>query len=173
MTGTQHHALSAAGAHHRFTAVVAALCATLFAGACHTYSPVTLTDVTPGDRVRTLVTQAQYEEFDELLFGGDRVLEGTVVEADAGTMLLEVPVVTVAEGIRVESYHQRLRIPAQGLADIEIRSLSRGRTYGLAGILGVVVGAIAWDQFRGSRRGDARPPIPPEEDVAVVIRISF
>lgn len=173
MIGNRDQTSFAAAAHHRLTGAVAALSAALLAGACHTYSPVTLADVTAGDRVRTLLTQAQYEEFDEYLLGGDRVMEGTVVEADAGALLLEVPLVTVAEGIRVDSYSQRLRIPAQGLADVEIRSLSRGRTYALAGILGVAVGAIAWDQFRGSRRGEPRPPIPPEEDIAVVIRISF
>ncbi len=173
MTGKQDQASFAAAAQHRLASAVAPLLAALLASACHTYSPVTLADVTPGDRVRTLLTQAQYEEFDEYLLGGDRVMEGTVIEADAGALLLEVPLVTVAEGIRVDSYSQRLRIPAQGVADVEIRSLSRGRTYALAGILGVAVGAIAWDQFRGSRRGEARPPIPPEEDIAVVIRISF
>ncbi|MCY3546491.1 MAG: hypothetical protein F4Z31_06960 [Gemmatimonadetes bacterium] len=173
MTGKQDQPSFAAAAHHRLASAVAPLLAALLASACHTYSPVTLSDVTPGDRVRTLLTQAQYEDFDEYLLGGDRVMEGTVIEADAGALLLEVPLVTVAEGIRVDSYSQRLRIPAQGVADVEIRSLSRGRTYALAGILGVAVGAIAWDQFRGSRRGEARPPIPPEEDIAVVIRISF
>ena len=151
------------------TAAVAAL----LTGACHTYSPGTPADVTAGDRVRTLLTQPQFEQFEEHLLGGDRLVEGTVVEADATSMLLEVPVVTVAEGIRVDSYNQRLRIPLQGIADVEIRSLSRGRTYALAGILGAAVGAIAWDQFRGSRRGEAIPPPPPEEDIAVVIRISF
>lgn len=173
MTGNQDQASFAAAAHLRLTGMVAALSAALLASACHTYSPVTLADVTAGDRVRTLLTQAQYEEFDEYLLGGDRIMEGTVVEANAGALLLEVPLVTVAEGIRVDSYSQRLRIPAQGLADVEIRSLSRGRTYALAGILGAAVGAIAWDQFRGSRRGEGRPPTPPEEDIAVVIRISF
>lgn len=173
MIGKQDQPSFAAAAHHRLTSAVAPLLAALLTSACHTYSPVTLADVTPGDRVRTLLTQAQYEEFDEYLLGGDRTMEGTVIEANGGGLLLEVPLVTVAEGIRVDSYSQRLRIPAQGVADLEIRSLSRGRTYALAGILGVAVGAIAWDQFRGSRRDEARPPMPPEEDIAVVIRISF
>ncbi len=160
-------------AKQRGPRTAAAVAAALLTGACHTYAPSTPTDVTAGDRVRTLLTQTQFEEFSEHLLGGDRLLEGTVVEADATSMLLEVPVVTVAEGIRVDSYNQRLRIPVEGLADVELRSLSRGRTYALVGILGAAVGAIAWDQFRGSRRGDAIPPTPPEEDIAVVIRISF
>ena len=140
---------------------------------CHAYAPSSLTQLQPGDRVRTLVTQEQFDEFDEHLLGGDRLIEGTVVEADPAGVLLEVPVVTVTEGIRVESFSQRLRIPAPGVAEVEIRSLARGRTYSLAGAIGIVLGAIAWDQLRGSRRGDSTPPPVPEEDIAVVIRIPF
>ena len=145
----------------------------LLLGGCHAYAPSSLTQLHPGDRVRTLLTQEQFEEFEEHLFGGDRLIEGTVVEADPAGMLLEVPVVTVTEGIRVESFSQRLRIPAPGMADVEIRSLARGRTYALAGAIGVVLGAIVWDQLRGSRRGDPTVPPVPEEDIAVVIRIPF
>ena len=83
MIGNHDQASFAAAARHRLAGAVAALWAALLATACHTYSPVTVSDVTPGDRVRTLLTQAQYEEFDEYLLGGDRVMEGTVVEADA------------------------------------------------------------------------------------------
>ena len=155
------------------TRAAAALFIPLLAGACHAYRPASLTELSSGDRVRTLLTQSQFEEFDEHLFGGDRLIEGTVVEADANGLLLEVPVVAVAEGIRVRSYHQRLRIPAPGVADMEIRSLARGRTYALAGVLGAALGAIVWDQLSGSRRGDATPPPLPEEDIAVVIRIPF
>ena len=145
----------------------------LLLGGCHAYAPSSLTQLHPGDRVRTLLTQEQFEEFDEHLFGGDRLIEGTVVEADPAGMLLEVPVVTVTEGIRVESFSQRLRIPAPGMADVEIRSLARGKTYTLVGAVGAVLGAIAWDQLRGSRRGDSTVPPVPEEDIAVVIRIPF
>jgi hypothetical protein len=151
----------------------ASLLSALLLGGCHAYAPSSLTQLHPGDRVRTLLTQEQFEEFDEHLFGGDRLIEGTVVEADPAGMLLEVPVVTVTEGIRVESFSQRLRIPAPGMADVEIRSLARGKTYTLVGAVGAVLGAIAWDQLRGSRRGDSTAPPVPEEDIAVVIRIPF
>ncbi len=144
------------------------------AAACHAYRPSSLSDLHGGDRVRTLLTQDQYREFDEYLAGGDRLVEGTVVEADPGGVLLEVPVMTVAHGIRVDSYRQRLRIPAAGMADIELRSLDRTRTYALAGVIGAALGAIAWDQLAGrGRRGTAVPPGPPEEDRVVVIQIPF
>lgn len=146
----------------------------LLAGACHVYRPASLAEIQGGERVRALLTQGQFEEFDEHLGGGDRLLEGTVVEAGPANLLLEVPVVTVAEGIRVRSYSQRLRIPVDGVADVEVRSLHEPRTFALAGVVGVALGALAWNQFfRGSRRGREVPPGPPEEDRVVVIQIPF
>lgn len=152
---------------------LAAVLLPLLVGACHHYAPGSLAELSAGDRVRALLTREQLREFEEFLPAGERSVEGTVVEVDSGGMLLEVPVVTVAEGIRVDSYHQRLRIPAPGLADVEVRSLARGRTYALVGIAGVVVGAVVWDQVGRARRGGTNPPDPPSEDGAVVIRFGF
>lgn len=145
----------------------------LSAAACHAYRPGTLSELNTGDRVRTLLTQDQHEAFEEHLLGGDRLLEGTVLETNPGGILLEVPVVTVAEGIRVESYSQRLRIPVEGLADVEIRSLDRPRSYALAGIIGAAVGTIIWDQFRRRSRRGTIVPLGPVEDGVVVIQIPF
>ncbi|MDE2875427.1 MAG: hypothetical protein OXU69_04890 [Gemmatimonadota bacterium] len=153
--------------------LLAAVLFPLLAGACHHYAPSSLAELNAGDRVRTLLAQDQLREFEEFLPPGERTVEGTVVEADTGGVLLEVPVMTVAEGIRVDSYSQRLRIPAPGLADVELRSLARGRTYALVGIAGVVVGAVVWDQVGRARRGGTNRPDPPSEDGAVVIRLGF
>ena len=152
---------------------VAALVLSLSAAACHAYRPTSVPELHSGDRVRALLTQAQHEEFAEYLLGGDRLVEGTVVEAAPASLLLEVPLVTVAEGIRVDSYSQRLRIPAAGVADVELRSLDRGRTYSLAGVVAAALGGVVWYQFaRRSRRGSTVPPGPLEED-RIVIRIPF
>ena len=151
----------------------AAVLLPLLVGGCHHYAPGSLAELSAGDRVRTLLTQEQLREFDEFLPGGERAVVGTVVEADSGGLLLEVPVMTVAEGIRVDSYSQRLRIPAPGVADVEVRTLARGRTYALVGVAAVVVGAVVWDQVGRARRGGTSPPDPPSEDGAVVIRLGF
>ena len=144
----------------------------LLSGACHAYSSTTVGAVSSGDRVRALLTQEQFAEFEEHLLGGDRRIEGTVVEADGEGMLLEVPIVTVERGIRLDSYHQRLQVPATGVADLEIQSLDRLRTYTLVGLAAAGVGAIVWDQlFSGSRRGGDKPPGPPEENVMIVLQL--
>ena len=141
---------------------------------CHAYASSNLGAVSSGDRVRALLTQEQYTEFEEYLLGGDRRVEGTVVEADSSGMLLEVPVVTVERGIRLDSYHQRLRIPAPGIADLEIQSLDRVRTYTLVGLGAAGLGAIVWDQvLANSRRGAEPTPGPTDEDIIFVLRIPF
>jgi hypothetical protein len=149
-----------------------ALVLLLFAAGCHTYRPGTVSELSAGDRVRTLLTVDQHEELEEYLLGGDRLVEGTVVEATPAELLLEVPILTVAEGIRVESYSQRLRIPLAGVADVEMRLLDWKRSSALAGIIGAAAGAIIWDQVRRrSRRGTTTPTGPLEGPI--VIQIPF
>ena len=144
----------------------------LLAAGCHTYRPGTVSDLSTGDRVRTLLTAEQHEELQEHLLGGDRLVEGTVVDATSAELLLEVPVLTVAEGIRVESYSQRLRIPLGGVADVEMRLLDWKRSSALAGVIGAAAGAIIWDQVRRrSRRGTTTPTGPLEGPI--VIQIPF
>lgn len=141
---------------------VLALAVPAWAGACHAYAPSELGQVNAGDRVRTLLTREQFDRISEGLPAGERRIEGVVVEADPEALLLEVPVATRVEGIRVASYSQRLRIPEAGIADLELRSLARGRTYGLAAVAAVVVGWIVWDQFlddSGRSPGPRPPPI--------------
>lgn len=146
----------------------------LISSGCHAYASSSIGAVSSGDRVRALLTQDQFTEFEEYLLGGDRRVEGTVVEADSSGLLLEVPVVTVERGIRLDSYHQRLRIPAPGIADLEIQSLDRLRTYTLVGLGAAGLGAIVWDQvLANSRRGREPPPGPIEEDIVIVLRIPF
>ncbi len=144
----------------------------LFAAGCHTYRPGTVPDLNAGDRVRTLLTPNQHEDLQEYLLGGDRLVEGTVVEATPAELLLEVPIITVAEGIRVESYSQRLRIPVDGVADLEMRLLDWRRSSALAAVIGAAAGVIIWDQVsRRSRRGTTTPTGPLED--RIVIQIPF
>lgn len=145
---------------------------TLLAAGCHAYRPGTLPDLNAGDRVRTLLTPDQHEELQEFLLGGDRLVEGTVLEATPAELLLEVPILTVAEGIRVESYSQRLRIPVDGVADLEMRLLDWRRSSALGAVIGAAAGAIIWDQVRRrSRRGTTTTTGPLED--RIVIQIPF
>ena len=147
------------------------LFALLLAG-CYTYAPSSIETLSRGDEVRARLTAAQFDELEEHLPGGDRVIEGEVVEADGNGMLLEVPITTVVEGIRVESLNQRLEIPASGVTDVELRSLDRPRTWAVTGVAAALVGYVIWDQLiSDTRRGGTDPPPPPEEDRRTILKI--
>lgn len=143
-----------------------------FLASCHAYSHARLADVARGDAVRALLTPAQAEDLHEALPRGARVVEGQVVEAGSGGLLLEIPIYTGVEGLEVESLHQRVRIPESGLADLEKRSLDRRRTYAVAGVAVGIVGYFLWDQLRSRGRRGGRPPgEQPAESPSIGFRV--
>lgn len=140
---------------------------------CYAYRPATLSDIRSGDQVDVLLTPAQHEELEASLLGSDRSLIGEVLEVGRDGLLMEVPLVTLESGIRVESLSQRLRIPTEGVADLEIRSLDKTRTYSLIGVATAGVGFLLWEQFGDERTGGTRPPSPPLENRITILRIPF
>lgn len=145
--------------------------ALLFCGACHAYAPASPAAVSPGDQVRALLTTEQFAAFADALPTDDRRVEGTVIQAGAGVLLLEVPVFTEAEGMRVESLSQRLRVQEAGLADLEVRTLSRSRTFAVLGAVAALAGYVAWEQiFSDSDRGSGLPDGPITELWRIVFR---
>ncbi len=157
----------------RATRVAVALFATQLTAACHAYRPAAFGELDPGDDVRALLTPEQFLELSETLAGPDRRVEGTVVESDSTSLLLEAPLVTVVQGIRVRSHRQRFRLPATGVADVELRELASGRTAALAGAAGAVIAAILWRQLGDARVGDGPGPPQPQEAVPAGVRIPF
>lgn len=144
----------------------------LLCGACHAYAPASPSAVGPGDQVRALLTAEQLDRFRGVLPTDARSVEGTVLEATPGELLLEVPLLVQAEGLRVESLRQRLRIPETGLADLEFRTLAQGRTWALAGAAAALVGYVTWDQwFSDAKRDSQVPPGPVNEFWRVVVPV--
>lgn len=144
----------------------------LLCGACHAYAPASPSAVGPGDQVRALLTAEQLDRFRGVLPTDARSVEGTVLEAVPGELLLEVPLLVQAEGLRVESLRQRLRIPETGLADLEFRTLARGRTWALAGAAAALVGYVTWDQwFSDAKRDPQVLPGPVNEFWRVVVPV--
>ena len=150
----------------------AALLGALVLPACYTYSPSTVGELTPGAQVRARLTGAQFDELAEHLPGEDRVLEGEIIEAGNDGILLEVPVATSVQGMQVQSYHQRLDIPSSGVADVELRTLNKHRTYSVTGAAILAIGYVIWDQLLSdTRRGGGTEPPPPGEDRRTLIKI--
>ncbi len=139
---------------------------------CHAYAHAAWSDLDRGDQVRALLTPPQAEAIGEAVALDGRLLRGEVVEAGATELLLEVPVHTGVDGIRVESLHQRVRVPAAGVADLERRALHRGRTYAVIGAAAGVVGFVIWNQVRSrGRRGGEPPTGPPSENPRFGLRV--
>ena len=140
--------------------------------ACYAYSPSTVGDLNMGDEIRARLTAVQFDEIEEHIPGGDRILEGNVIEANGDGILLEVPVASTLEGMRVQSFKQRLDIPAEGITEVELRSLDRNRTYLVSGVAAALAGFIIWDQLLSdTKRGGGGGLPPPDEDRRTILSI--
>ena len=129
---------------------------------CYTYDPARLTDVRAEMRVRARLTEDELGRLGIAVPGDGRVIEGEVLERSDGEMLLLVPIVTDVVGTRVETLHQRLRIPDRGITEIESRRLDRFRTglavgAGIAVAAGVTAAALAAG-YRSDRPGNGGTP---------------
>jgi hypothetical protein len=112
--------------------------------ACYTYTPIELADVTPEMEIRATVTGAQVDALEDQLPGADRILDGTVVQADDGEILLDVESMRAQRGGRVEMYAQRVRLPSSGIVDLQMREMDKAKTYGLTGAIVAGVGLAAF-----------------------------
>lgn len=145
-----------------------------FAG-CYRYVPADRTALTPGRDVRVRINEAESSRFATILPDGARLVEGTVIQNGADTLLLDVPVASNVLGSRVETINQRLDFSRAGIVDIELRQLDRIKTaivVGGGGGLGLFV-LIKGLQgaFRG---GDDNDNLPGDDIVVpVFLRIRF
>jgi hypothetical protein len=98
--------------------------------ACYRYTPVKLAELKEGEGVRMRLTASYAEQIKPLLGLQDaRVLAGTLIRSLPDTLIVEVPTVVRAEiGTSTETLRQRISIPRSELADLESRTLDRGRT---------------------------------------------
>jgi hypothetical protein len=88
-------------------------------------------------------------------------------------VLIQVPVAAQLHGARVETLHQRLRIPHDGIVELELRSLDRTRTGlvvggGLAVLAGLVIRQLSRQTGGDSRRPG---PNPPQEASIPILRL--
>lgn len=145
----------------------------LLAG-CHSYAPIEPAAAPVGTEVRARITGAASDRVAPLLGTFDnRVLVGSVIENNAGTMLLEVPtgaMPNVAEGvIRMQT---RLPLVSTDLVSLERRRLDVRRTTLLAGVIAAGVAAGVHAALRAGGSGDpGRGPSEPPPINRIPIRI--
>ena len=115
-----------------------ALFAPALVAGCYTYAPVQSSTLAPGTGVRARVSASAAERVAPLLGVSDaRVLTGTLIDNQSGTLIVEVPTLAQASiGTSGQTLNQRISITPGDLVEIESRKLDRQRT-------GIVVGAVA------------------------------
>lgn len=138
----------------------------LLLGGCFAYVPVDPGAVRPDDDVRARVSAARAAELDPLLMRDARVLEGRVLEA-GGDLLLEVPVASDLRGVRVETLHQRIRLPQQDVLELELRRFDRTRTALVLGSGLAVALAVVIHQLTRESGGDTQPPGPDPTELRI------
>jgi hypothetical protein len=147
------------------TLVLGALCG------CYRYHPAQIEDVQPPMRVRALLSPEAFARVAEVVPVDGRTIEGEVLEHGNGELLLLVPVTSDVVGARVETLHQRLRVPAAGILDVERRELDRLQTGLVLGAGVVVATSVVIAALEIGGRSDR--PGGPQGPLEIVIPIGF
>ena len=142
---------------------------------CYTYAPVQTSAVSPGMGVRARVSPAAAERVAPLLGMSDaRVLTGTLVDNQSGTLIVEVPTIAQATvGTGGQALYQRISIAPNDLVELESRKLDGKRTAIVVGAGAVIAGSIAIAALKGGPGLD-RPPGGSSTDAKIPLwRVHF
>lgn len=156
---------------HRNLPIILCVLAT---SACHTFRPVTVAELTPGQTVRARITGAFADSLSPILMRDARNFEGVVVENGGSTVLMEIPVERTLAGLRLQTLSQRVEIPAAAFVDLDIKELDRGRTIGAVAIVVAAVGGFVLAQFnKQSGGGSGGGTGGPQESILPLPMIRF
>jgi hypothetical protein len=142
---------------------------------CYTYAPVQSSALSPGTGVRARVSATAAERVAPLLGVSDaRVLTGTLIDNQSGTLIVEVPTIAQASvGSAGQSLNQRISIAPGDLVEIESRKLDRRRTGLVVGAAAVVAASATIAALKGGPGLD-RPPGGSSTDAKIPIwRLRF
>jgi hypothetical protein len=134
---------------------------------CYTYRPASLDDVPPNAHVRALLSAEELGRLGSVVPIASRYVEGELLERGTGEVLLLVPVTSDVVGARVQTLHQRVRIPAAGILDLELKQLDRWKTTLVIGAGAAALGGIAVAAFSGTGRSDRPGPGPGPNELVI------
>ena len=139
---------------------------------CYTYAPVQSSTLAPGTGVRARVSASAAERVAPLLGVSDaRVLTGTLIDNQSGTLIVEVPTLAQASiGTSGQTLNQRISITPGDLVEIESRKLDRQRTGIVVGAVAVVGISAAIAALKGGPGLD-RPPGGTSSDSRIPVRL--
>lgn len=125
---------------------------------CYSYTSVPLESAPSGEEVRVRISSTRAEELQEVLLREDRVLEGTVVSADVGSLLLEVPAAVVAAAGQVDRLNQRVTLTGPEIVEVEVRHLNKLKTGAVAAAIVATGTYLAIQAFGGEGNEDDHGP---------------
>ena len=138
----------------------------LATSACHTFRPVVVDELIPGQTVRARITGAFSDSLSPILLRDAREFEGIVVENAGSSILMEIPVNQTLAGLRFQTLSQRVEIPAAEFLDLEIKELDRGRTFLAVGLIAAAVGGFVLAQLnKRSGGGSSGGPGGPQDTI--------
>ncbi|HET7275810.1 MAG TPA: hypothetical protein VFI91_11650 [Longimicrobiaceae bacterium] len=146
-----------------------ALCLAVFITGCYSYSTVPFRSAPAGERVRVRISASQAADLEEVLPRQDRVLEGRVVSASGGSIMLEVPSTVASAKSTMYGLNQRITLSDSEVLELEVRELDRWKTAGVIGLVAagatfVAVQAFATSEVQtpnGGEGGDADAVVIP------------
>ncbi|MGD2068584.1 MAG: hypothetical protein PVI57_07850 [Gemmatimonadota bacterium] len=117
---------------------------------CYNHRVVPLDEVRAGSEVRVRVSTDEAERLEREAQVPDRVFRAEVLEAEPDALLLQLPV--PGSGLNgSEPIYNRVRIPSGEMLEVEVRELSKPKTFGL---IGVGVAAVAYATLRAFESTD-------------------
>ena len=148
----------------------------LLAG-CYSYTPITPAAAPAGAEVRARITGAASDRIAPLLGTFDnRVLVGSVVENNSGSILLQVPMGAMPNvTTSVVPLQTRIPVAPSDLVSLEQRKVDVRRTTLLAGVLaaGIGLGVSAALHYGGGGEAGRDPPDPPPINRIPILRFHF
>ena len=158
----------------RFMKRLALAVPALLAG-CYTYAPVQSSALSAGTGVRARVSATAAERVAPLLGVSDaRVLTGTLIDNQSGTLIVEVPTIAQASvGTSGQSLNQRISIAPGDLVEIESRKLDRQRTAVVVGVAAVVAASATIAALKGGPGLDHAPGGSSTDVKLPLVRLHF
>lgn len=142
------------------------LVAALLAGtACYSFVPADRADPPQGRDVRVHVAGAAAERLGPIVRqSGSRSIDGRLLRWSRDTLVLEVSEQTDGSTLPGRRLVQGIRVPNDDVLAVEVRSLDRFRTVGLATLIAGAVAAAVVQALSGESGGtpNPRPPEPVE-----------
>lgn len=141
-------------------------------GGCYEYHAVRPADAPLDARVRATVSAQQAAELAPVLRNVTPTVAGKLLERDANSILIEVPLYDPQAGMSSSPLHNRVRITMDNLVSLEDRTFSKWKT--AVSLVAVAAGVTgAYIAVTGSEKAPDKGKTQTDNNVISIFRIPF